>query len=401
MKKAVVLIGTSMRAVAWVKHLLAHAADDYYLAGVMDRSPGKIRGFCEYLGLDIPVFNDFEAMVNALSPDLAIITTIDGTHADYVVAALDRKIAVMVEKPLCINPDQCRSILAAKQRNPEVPAHTAHNARYSPRSVKLKELLDKQVIGKIRSFHYEELLDWRHGTSYFRRWNCHRAESGGLQIHKSSHHFDLLNWLFESRASEVTASGALIAYGGKRRTRCQQCELDCPQRFIPDPATEQIWFKYTDGESYTPDLCIWSPDIDIEDVFSAGIRFANGIFGSYHLCAHANYEGERIQIEGDAGRIEYESKLLLRHGGSVHDDQVERVQSLDLHYFGKEPVKVEIPKATGSHGGADNSIFAALFNGKNSDQLATLEDGVQAVLTGCAVTESIKRGEKIDVQSLL
>ena len=57
--------------------------------------------------------------------------------------------------------------------------------------------------------------------------------------------------------------------------------------------------------------------------------------------------------------------------------------------------------ATGSHGGADNGIFAALFNGKNSEQMATLEDGVQAVLTGCAVTESIKRGEKIDVQSLL
>ena len=36
-------------------------------------------------------------------------------------------------------------------------------------------------------------LDARHGADYFRRWHRLRSKSGSLWVHKSTHHFDLIN----------------------------------------------------------------------------------------------------------------------------------------------------------------------------------------------------------------
>jgi len=41
---------------------------------------------------------------------------------------------------------------------------------------------------------FEWVLDTAHGADYFRRWHREKDKSGGLLIHKSSHHFDLVNW---------------------------------------------------------------------------------------------------------------------------------------------------------------------------------------------------------------
>ena len=42
--------------------------------------------------------------------------------------------------------------------------------------------------------HFEWALDTVHGADYFRRWHREKKNSGGLLVHKSSHHFDLVNW---------------------------------------------------------------------------------------------------------------------------------------------------------------------------------------------------------------
>jgi predicted dehydrogenase len=59
---------------------------------------------------------------------------------------------------------------------------------------------------------------------------------------------------------------------------------------------------------------------------------------------------------------------------------------------------IPIPEITGSHSGADDALFARLFAEKRPDDLPTILDGMQAVLTGCAAVESIKTGRKVKVQ---
>jgi predicted dehydrogenase len=60
--------------------------------------------------------------------------------------------------------------------------------------------------------HFEWVLDTVHGADYFRRWHREKANSGGLLVHKASHHFDLVNWWIGDVPATVYARGALRFY---------------------------------------------------------------------------------------------------------------------------------------------------------------------------------------------
>ena len=395
------LIGASTRVGAFVKILKEKFAATHRIAGIMDSDSGKMKGFCEVHDLQVPCFTDFDAFCREVQPDIVLITTVDVTHAEYVIKCLDRKIPCIVEKPLCISREQCLEIDAAVKRNPEVFAATSHNARYYPAFQEMKRLIDDGVIGKILRVEYTDMLDREHGTSYFRRWNSRRKYSNGLELHKSSHHFDRLNYLLDSYAVEVSADGTLSRYGAAVSHRfegenCHSCQYknECPEFFEYDK-------KMFQSDLYTPDMCIYSPEIDIEDNFAAVIRFANGVLGTYSLCAHTQYEGEIITVEGETGRLEMRKVYYRKPGetNSVHGDELIMDNSLKLIRFrGGEVENITIPKVHGSHGGADDRIITAFFSPDRPDDLPTIYDGMQAVLTGCAVVESIKQGKKMTVQ---
>ena len=404
--RKIVLIGASMRATAFVKTLRNNFADSYKIVGILDCDPGKMKGFKETYALeDVPAFTDFDEMCKAVAPDMVIVSTVDATHKEYIVKALDRKIACVSEKPLCVNAEQCREILAAQERNPEVFAVTSHNARYLPMTLKMKELIDQGVIGKVMRMEYAEMLDRYHGTSYFRRWNSRRKNSNGLQLHKSCHHFDKMNFLLNSHAVEVMADGCLTAYGNKvphkyEGVNCHTCQYarECPDY-------QDYNHKIFQSDMYTPDMCIYSPDIDIEDNYSATIKFANGVMCSYSLCAHAQYEGEIIIVEGEKGRLESRHtycREVVANDQNVHGDNVVYTSTLRLFRFRQSGFEdIEFAEGSGGHGGADLNVFTDIFSEPPAPNVPTLMDGVQAVLTGCALVESMKTGKKCMVQEQL
>lgn len=69
------------------------------------------------------------------------------------------------------------------------------------------------AIGDVHSVHFEWLLNTEHGADYFRRWHRDKRNSGGLLVHKSTHHFDLVNFWLGSRPQTVYAQGSLMFYG--------------------------------------------------------------------------------------------------------------------------------------------------------------------------------------------
>ena len=81
------------------------------------------------------------------------------------------------------------------------------NYRYSPPRTQIKELLDAGVIGEVLSVDFHWLLNTHHGADYYRRWHRNKAQfSGGLMVHKATHHFDLVNWWLSAVPVEVFAS---------------------------------------------------------------------------------------------------------------------------------------------------------------------------------------------------
>ena len=71
----------------------------------------------------------------------------------------------------------------------------------------------------VLSVHFEWLLDTVHGADYFRRWHRQKENSGGLMVHKSGHHFDLVNWWLDATPESVAGMGRLAFYGAENGKR--------------------------------------------------------------------------------------------------------------------------------------------------------------------------------------
>src|SRR5690606_20233482 len=122
-------------------------------------------------------------------PDAVVIASPDHTHGRYIQAALAAGVDVISEKPMVSTAAEAAQVLAA-ERASTASLRVAHNFRYPARHRRIKELIRDGAIGRPVHVTLDYHVDTRHGASYFLRWNRQRAASGGLTIHKSTHHLD-------------------------------------------------------------------------------------------------------------------------------------------------------------------------------------------------------------------
>ena len=410
--KKILLIGASVRVSRLVKEVLTKYPE-YEFAGVLDSDRAKAEDFCTFNKVNLPIYseNELDKAVKEIAPALAIITTSDFTHADYIVQCLDRKISCLVEKPLCINAEQCQAIWDAQKRNPEFYAVPMHNSRYHNAARSTRKLVKDGAIGEVRSILYQEKLDHFHGSSYFRRWNRHKDFSGGLQIHKSSHHFDRINFLLNRRPLWVCASGCQTAYGpAKHDSKAKNCS-NCPEadscEFFLDYHKNKVYEQLYGGNKhlYTPDQCVYDKEADIEDFFNVFVMYEGGIPMNYTLAACCAYEGEDLMIEGTTGRLEMCRHAFRRPESRGGDALTLRKENrLNIYRFGQNEVETfnaDDDIKNSDHGGCDELIYRDLFADGKSEMLASLEDGIYAVLIGAAANVSIaNNGAKVDISSL-
>ncbi|MCK5806043.1 MAG: gfo/Idh/MocA family oxidoreductase, partial [Lentisphaeria bacterium] len=270
-------------------------------------------------------------------------------------------------------------------------------------------------IGKVLSIQFTETLDRFHGADYFRRWHRFMENSAGLMVHKASHHFDIINWLADSLPVTATGQGRLSFYGAKgpfRGTRCSDCPhtADCP--FYADvfkSERNQILYKAPEVlDGYFRDGCVFDSRINIPDTVAATISYENDVIASYALIAYASYESMRIAVEGTKGRLEYFKRYgtswAVGHAGkenevSLANDGEDVDDSRQFMFFLPHEESIEhVPeiKVAGGHGGSDPQLREFLFGDVAHEdplnQKAPLEDGIQAVLVGLAINESIADG---------
>jgi predicted dehydrogenase len=366
--------------------------------------------------------------------DRVIVTSPDDTHAGLVVTALRAGAGVIVEKPLTVDESGVRRIAeAAAETGLEVT--TTFNYRYSPRNYALRQVIADGSIGTVTSVHFEWLLDTAHGADYFRRWHREKAHSGGLLVHKASHHFDLVNWWIADRPARVYASGGLRFYGAEaaaRRSlgpRPERGTSDSPYHdwFSLDlrtqPDLHELYRDQEHHDGYRRDRDVFDAGIDIEDNLSLVVDYRSGASMSYSLNAHSPWEGYTVAINGTAGRAE----LSVVERGSVTTDAAGHViidpsavnenpdrdgetelrpvreQLLVQRHF--EPaVEVPIPAGAGGHGGGDAELLQDIFIGRTEpdplQRAATWVDGVRSIGVGLAGNRSLATGRPVSIRDL-
>lgn len=104
--------------VAQVVHLpiLEQLPELYELSAVCDISATLLKVVGDRYGVEHR-YSDFEEMVAETSLDCVLVLNSDEYHSDCVVAALDRGLHVLVEKPMCLSPREAERIIEARDRS--------------------------------------------------------------------------------------------------------------------------------------------------------------------------------------------------------------------------------------------------------------------------------------------
>ncbi len=410
-RKRYVLAGTGSRGISMFAQPILREYQRYCdLVALFDHNPLRLKAANELLGTQLPVYTNFQKMLSEVNPDAVIITTRDDTHAQYIIKTLKAGKRAVSEKPLCVTGKQCRDIYKAERENRRRGARclVTHNMRYGPAMLKLKELMKDGAIGELKSFNFHENLDRRHGADYFRRWHRIKANSGGLLIHKSSHHFDYMNWLVGSKPDTLVAQGGLLYYGKNGPFRHKRC-MGCPKAkqcdfyidFFKNDRATKMYKNAESHDGYLRDACVFDRKIDIEDQATVAYSYANGVQATYSLTAFASYEGMQLFLEGTKGRIEYKSISNTDWTGG--NNTVFGLDTLKRQEFilfrPKHGVEhITYKRVKGEHGGADPQIrddfFGRPFNAKLTPRQAPLEEALQAVLVGHAANVSIANNSR-------
>lgn len=373
---------------------------------------------------------DLERMVAEQALDAVVVTSPDWTHAEMATRAMRAGADVVLEKPLTIDLAGCQAIVAALEETGRGLVLT-FNYRYSPRNAALKEVLASGRIGQVTSLHFEWVLDTMHGADYFRRWHRRKESSGGLAVHKATHHFDLVNWWLDDTPAWVHASGGLRFYGDANASarglgeRPPRGTVDPPSTdpfaldLRTDPRLKALYWDAEQHDGYLRDQDVFAPGVTIEDNLALMVGYRGGAVMSYSLNAHSPWEGYRVAVNGTLGRVELEvveraavlpgpdGRPILDASSVVDvgaDDGVrQRGERLTVQNHWQRASLVPIRTTAGGHGGGDALLLHDVFAGPGDDPLgrpAGYRDGLRSVAVGIAANASMRSGNRVVVDEL-
>ena len=179
------------------------AAAGLEVAVVATRDPGRVEAAHE----DLPsgrVVDDLPAVL-ASRPDLVVLASPTGAHAEQAVACLRAGVPVVVDKPLAVDAASAAAVVRVA-RETGVPLTVFQNRRWDAEHLTLARLLREQALGEV--FRFERRWErWRPVPKDRWRENAPAAQGGGLLLDLGAHLVDSAVQLF----GPVTAVHAELA----------------------------------------------------------------------------------------------------------------------------------------------------------------------------------------------
>jgi len=286
-------------------------------------------------------YTDVERMVAAEALGAVGIATPDHAHRDVVIAAAEAGTAILVEKPLATTVEDAEAI-AAEVRARGVRLMVDFHSRYSPPFNVAKDAIERGELGRLVSAYYR-LNDTIEVPLRMLSW---AAQSSVLWF-LGSHAVDTLRWF--------TGSEVVRVYAREIRT------------------------------------VLASQGHDMADGYQSVLEFANGVVASVENTwivpgSHPNINDIKVNLLGSEGMLD----LDLTNHGVVRRFTAERMDYPDVFV---------LPKVHGrSVGFAHASIWDfcdRLISG--APFVVGLEDGVAVTKTVCAMLESSRVGQPVDV----
>lgn len=424
-KKRYVQVGVGGRARFFYQAIASTYADTSEITAFCDINKARMEYAADVLAKEYnypaPAFygvDEFDKMIEEQKPDVVIVTSIDRTHHRYIKRAMELGCDVISEKPMTIDVEKCNDILDAIEKTGK-ELRVTFNYRYAPHNSKIRELVMNDTIGKVNQVHFEWYLNTFHGADYFRRWHRDKRNSGGLMVHKSTHHFDLVNFWLGTYPETVYAQGGLKFYGRENaeergvtkfynRAHGNEYAKNDPFAVIMEgnPQLEGLYLNAEKEDGYIRDQSVFGDNISIEDTMNVLVTYNSGAVMSYSLNAYSPIEGFNAVLTGTKGRIEINirERSYVNGFGRTKEEGATSRRSITVYPMFGKAYEVELESAKGGHGGGDDRLLEDIFGNPAPDPLnraASHVDGVSSILTGICANKSMATGMPVKVEEML
>lgn len=211
-------------------------------------------------------FNRYQDLIDSGKVDAVLIATPHPQHPEVALAAFEKGLHVLCEKPVAVSIKEARRMNDAAARRPELKFGLMYQMRTVPLYRKLRELILDGELGEVSRITWL-ITDWFRTWTYYASggWRATWAgEGGGVLINQCPHNLDLIQWLTGLFPSRVTAVG-----------------------FV--------------GKTHP---------IEVEDEISALLEYPSGAVGHFVTTTGEAPGTNRLEIAGDRGKIVAENGKL-------------------------------------------------------------------------------------------
>ena len=344
---------------------------------------------------DVPAANVFadwrEAASRPRFADAVVIATPDALHAEPAIAFARLGYAMLLEKPMAPNAEDCRRIVEAVERS-GVTFAVGHVLRYTPYTRQIKALLAAGAIGDVVSIQHLEPVGYWHFAHSFVRGNWRsEALSSPVLLAKSCHDLDWIRYVMGVPCQAVSSFGSLRHFTPQNRPpgaseHCLDCQVepDCPY------SARKIYLgRVARGQTGWP-VDVLTSDVTVEGV-EAALR--NGPYGrSVYACDNDVLDNQVVQMQFEGGRTASFSMVAFAEAGhrrtTIFGTRGElhcNGHTIDVHSFLTDATQtIDIDALTagqpGSHAGGDYGLMDAFVSAVAAGDRGLILSGPQESL---------------------
>jgi predicted dehydrogenase len=167
----------------------------------------KIEQLCRQFGGS--AYTDFHSFLGHPALEMVIIGSPSGLHAEHGIAAAQRGLHVLVEKPIDVTSNRSDALIAECERA-GVKLGVIFQDRFKPGIRRLKQLIIEGNLGKV--LLADARVKWYRPPEYYSssRWRGSRELDGGVLMNQGVHTADLLLWLLGDVNNVVARTGTLL-----------------------------------------------------------------------------------------------------------------------------------------------------------------------------------------------
>ncbi|MDZ4198583.1 MAG: Gfo/Idh/MocA family oxidoreductase [Kiritimatiellia bacterium] len=339
------IIGVGGMGLNHARYLQAEKIRNAALTAVADLDPARLALFQE----PVQRFPSAEALMDSGAVDAVLIATPHYAHTGIGIAALQRGLHVLVEKPISVHKADAERLIAA-HRNRKQVFSAMFQQRTSSHFRKVKDLIDRGELGELLRVTWV-ITDWFRSDYYYQTgdWRATWAgEGGGVLLNQCPHQLDLLQW-FCGMPKRVTAFCSL----GKRHA------------------------------------------IEVEDEVTAYLEYPNGATGVFITTTGEAPGTNRLELAGEKGKLTVEDGKISFIRNEIPVSEFSRTSQAS---FAVPPVwNIDVPAGpnTGGHATVTQNFVDAIVDGV--PLIAPAREGIRSVELGNAMLFSGLTGKPVDL----